>query len=526
MYNRTNRSYPLTERMYIDLMKLSALLISYYLQKQYEMTASLWLSSEPHLKYPVYYEGQNVIEDGLIYVINNPDFIPPTHRLSKVFLIFTGNQFDVSVAEYPNVCILPASALCGQVFAYLQEIFSLYEEWNQSLFESRLKNSSIQHLLNLTDHIIPNPMTVIGMDFTVVAAKKTSYGELKNSVLGSNEETRALVNSMKQDANYTEAYNRTGYFFYPGNDVAEPQLCVNITKFDKTVYRLMTSIGEIPLDDTFGFLLEYLARMISHALSTNTVSLRDSAYSLHHIFQNLLTNSGADYVDISQQISAAGWTSACHYQCILIKTGILDFKNLTLRSICSYVENSIPASCAIEHQDNVVVYINLDLCSLTTDVISQKLASFIRDSLLNAGYSRSMLGHFNFQRQYIQASIALQVGKRVNPSQWIHHFDQIALPYILEQITKKLPAYMVGHEKLLDLKHADDMNHTQLYPTVRCYLENQQNITRTAEALFIHRSTLLYRLKKIKEVLKTDFSDPDELLYMLLSFHLIALDEA
>lgn len=505
-------------------MKLSALLITYHLQKQYDTTASLWLSSEPHLKYPVYYGGQS-FDEGLIYVIDDPGCPLPTHRLSKVFIIFTGNQFAVSVTEYPNVCILPAEIPSIQVLAYLQEVFSLYEEWNQSLFESRLKNASVQNLLDLTDRIIPNPMMVIGMDFTIVAMKKTSYGELKNSVLGSNEETRALVNSVKQDANYTEAYNRTGYFFYPGNDVAEPHLCVNITKFDKTVYRLMVAIGEIPLDDTFGFLLEYLARMISHALSTNTVSLGDNAYSLHHIFQNLLTNSGADYVDVSQQISAAGWVSSHHYQCILIKTGILDFKNLTLRSICSYVENSIPASCAVEHQDNVVVYIDLDLCTLTAGAISQKLASFIRDSLLNAGYSRKMLGHFNFQRQYIQASIALQVGKRINPSQWIHHFDQIALPYILGQITKKLPAYMIGHEKLLELKNADEINHTQLYPTVRCYLENQQNITRTAEALFIHRSTLLYRLKKIKEILKTDFSDPDELLYMLLSFHLIALDE-
>lgn len=506
-------------------MKLSALLIAYHLQKKYDTRASLWLSSEPHLKYPIYYEGQSTYKDGLIYVIDNPDCTLPTHRLSKTFLIFTGAQFALSITEYPNVCILPEESSSIQVFTYLQEIFSLYEEWNQSLFESRLKNASVQNLLNLTDRIIPNPMTVIGMDFTIVATKKTSYGELKNSVLGSNEQTRVLVNSVKQDANYTEAYNRTGYFFYPGNDVAEPQLCVNITKFDKPVYRLMVAIGEIPLDDTFGFLLEYLAQMISHALSTNTVSSNDNAYSLHHIFQNLLTNSGADYVDISQQISAAGWMSSHNYQCILIKTGILDFKNLTLRSICSYVENSIPASCAIEHQGNVVVYIDLDLCTLSPSDISQKLASFIRDSLLNAGYSRKMLGHFNFQRQYVQASIALQVGKRLNPSQWIHHFDQIALPYILRQTTKKLPAYMIGHEKLLELKNSDEVNHTQLYPTVRCYLENQQNITRTAEALFIHRSTLLYRLKKIKEFLKTDFSDPDELLYMLLSFHLISMEE-
>ena len=98
---------------------------------------------------------------------------------------------------------------------------------------------------------------------------------------------------------------------------------------------------------------------------------------------------------------------------------------------------------------------------------SQKLAGFIRDSLLNAGYSRVMLGHFNFQRQYVQASISIQVGSRKNPTSWIHHFNDIALPYILEQITSKLPAYMICHEKLLKLKYQDEETDSQLYET-RC----------------------------------------------------------
>ena len=136
-----------------------------------------------------------------------------------------------------------------------------------------------------------------------------------------------------------------------------------------------------------------------------------------------------------------------------------------------------------------------------------------------------MLGHFNFHRQYVQASTALQVGKRREPSRWIHHFNQIALPYILEQTIRKLPAYMICHERLLDLKYKDEANQTRLYETTRCYLEHHQNIARTSEALFIHRSTLLYRLEKIRDILKTDFSDPDELLYLLLSFHLMDMEE-
>ena len=84
---------------------------------------------------------------------------------------------------------------------------------------------------------------------------------------------------------------------------------------------------------------------------------------------------------------------------------------------------------------------------------------------------------------------------------------------------------MICHERLLELKYEDEANHTELYQTTRCYLELHQSIARTSEALFIHRSTLLSRLDKIRHILKTDFSDPQELLYLLLSFYLIEMEE-
>ena len=201
--------------------------------------------------------------------------------------------------------------------------------------------------------------------------------------------------------------------------------------------------------------------------------------------------------------------------------GSLDTKNLTLRSICSYIENAVPASCAIEHRGNAVVFINMDLCPLSDNEISQRLAGFIRDSMLNAGYSRTLLGHFNFQRQYVQASLSLSVGRRQNPSRWIHHFNDIALTYILEQTTKKLPAYMLAHEKLLTLKNMADSTNSPLYHTLRVYLENHLNLTKTSEDLFIHRSTLLYRLEKIQNILHSDYNNPEELLYLMLSFRIM-----
>ena len=136
-----------------------------------------------------------------------------------------------------------------------------------------------------------------------------------------------------------------------------------------------------------------------------------------------------------------------------------------------------------------------------------------------------MEGHMNLRRQYLQAKIALDVGGRKKPYVWIHKFDQIVLTYIMEQTTKRLPASMLCHERLLELKKLDEIHHSEYMLTLRTYLEQNLNATQTANEMFIHRSTFLYRLEKIKAVLQSSLEDPDEIFYLNLSLRLLEQEE-
>ena len=131
----------------------------------------------------------------------------------------------------------------------------------------------------------------------------------------------------------------------------------------------------------------------------------------------------------------------------------------------------------------------------------------------------------NLRRQYMQACLALDVGCRYYPHIWIHHFNQIALFYLLEQAVWQLPDYMVCHEALLRLKEYDADQGTNYLQTLRTYLENHLNAVKSAQDLFIQRSTFLYRLENIKGILEKELDDPDEILYLLLSCRLLVLKE-
>ena len=68
------------------------------------------------------------------------------------------------------------------------------------------------------------------------------------------------------------------------------------------------------------------------------------------------------------------------------------------------------------------------------------------------------------------------------------------------------------------LRRHDQEKGTQYFETLRVYLLQERNVPRTAQALIIHRTTLLYRLEKIQALIQTDLEDPGQRLYLLLSF--------
>lgn len=84
---------------------------------------------------------------------------------------------------------------------------------------------------------------------------------------------------------------------------------------------------------------------------------------------------------------------------------------------------------------------------------------------------------------------------------------------------------MLCHEKLLLLQAHDKEQGTEYMRTLEVYLKNHLNAVQSARELYIHRSTFLYRLERIRALLDSDLTDYDELLYLMLSFYLLKEDQ-
>lgn len=74
---------------------------------------------------------------------------------------------------------------------------------------------------------------------------------------------------------------------------------------------------------------------------------------------------------------------------------------------------------------------------------------------------------------------------------------------------------------ILLLKKYDGDHGTDFFDTLRVFLENDRNIAHTAQKLYVHRSTLLYRLEKISKITGLNLDDYGVRFKVMLSIEIL-----
>lgn len=100
-------------------------------------------------------------------------------------------------------------------------------------------------------------------------------------------------------------------------------------------------------------------------------------------------------------------------------------------------------------------------------------------------------------------------------------YSHISFIKMLGQIRQNNSSVVLDNQPLQLLLNYDRLNNCNYTYTLRVYLSNSCNITKTARQLFLHRHTLIKRLEKISTVANLDLDDYYTRLYMSVTmlFH-------
>jgi sugar diacid utilization regulator len=144
---------------------------------------------------------------------------------------------------------------------------------------------------------------------------------------------------------------------------------------------------------------------------------------------------------------------------------------------------------------------------LSADVFAVA-ARILRSATGAMGIGGPSLDVAQIPRSFSEALHALHIRAGSSDRYGVTRFDQLGIYRILATAAgEDLAGYV--DEWLGALQHADQSRGSDLVQTLAQYLDHGGNYDSTAESLTIHRSTLRYRLKSIRQITGFDLADPE-----------------
>lgn len=137
---------------------------------------------------------------------------------------------------------------------------------------------------------------------------------------------------------------------------------------------------------------------------------------------------------------------------------------------------------------------------------------------LRIGVSFPFHGWPGLKLRYRQAVFAME---QAGAGAGVYYCRDHAFRHMLASIGDQNRELELCHPALPVLLQYDRGHGTKLFETLYEYVRHERNLVMSAKALYIHRNTLVYRVRRICELLELDLDDADERAFLLLSYMLM-----
>lgn len=426
------------------------------------------------------------------------------------------NHYRISLPEESDL-----TTLINRLQEIFQEFFS---------FRSRIEAMVYRHD---SYHILLNELEQTYGLLGILVDKNLHYLALSASYATNNawivDDSQTLpldmLNELMLDENFRRAILHKKAFLYR-SDLGNQSICAYCYNLQaKNAYQARLLLQK-PDQQTFygGYTFaEYLGNQLREIwlYRNREEQQKRELYDFFKTLEDLLSNIPRNRQEIRQSLSSRNWKLEDTYQ--ILSFQFIEEENATVTR--KYYQNqmeSLFADCAILMIDNSMCCIrNLSLTPETNRDIRQKLSVFLRENLCKSGISQTFCDLSRLAVYYQEAKKALLLGQESKSTQWYYTFEELILPYIWEQATRELEEKQLYHPALVTLLAYDHKEQTEMVKTVYYYMHCRYNVTHAAAALFIHRTTMLFRLQRIDILTGINWDSWEERLHLAITLELM-----
>lgn len=422
-------------------------------------------------------------------------------------------QPDLHVIGHIDLCVFPESVNPFALFNFVQRLYDRLDEWRQRLKEISETSADVTFLLDGAAGMLQNPLWLCDAKCHIVAEAGRYSAERKQ--LDLTESYKLLEGFINQPSKM-----ETELLRLPGTNA--PELAVSRITASGMRFALVCAASERAFYGSDEVVFEYLSGSVKLMLSERKLSIRalrqrPENEQIEPLLSALFEQSQPDNAAI-EALASFGWHSDESYCVVAAEPSDGDMQAARLHSLCDLIENAFPVCCAFSLTPFIAAVIQSeDASDSKTTKVLQELG---RREGIRFGVCEPVSGLLELSNRFSLAKYVLSCVS-VLP---VHAaaFSDVAEAYFCERGVSEFSADLVCLRSVLNMAAYDREHETNYIETTDRYVKNRFNAVKTANELFIHRSTFLYRLERIKAQFELDLeAEMTAPLHLFLSLHYI-----
>jgi len=266
-------------------------------------------------------------------------------------------------------------------------------------------------------------------------------------------------------------------------------------------------------------LMRHVARTIAPALHQKMSADGSGAFVHATLLADLLKNRISTREELSARLKTINWRVKSYFFVAALIHKEYAMPEAVLTAICNKLAR-ISEARALPFSGHIVIVSSGDSQEFLTAGNAKYLTNILREYGLVCGVSECFHNLLDLPSMYQQALDSANYDGAKAGS--ILLFDDYRLKILLSSWSDKANIKQYLHPAIWRLQEYDAENNAELLKTLDCYLRYCQNQSLSAKKLNIHRTTMVYRLERIKQLTGADFSDSETAFHLQLSFMLLA----
>lgn len=410
--------------------------------------------------------------------------------------------------------------IVNEQYAVLQQSSRIYEQ----LTDLVLQGADLTALAERLAGFLQRSVTIEDPTFYILAtARHGPVDDARERSVANGRTTPELSEHLFETGIYSQLLEKMGPVRVP----PMPELGMSMERFvapiivDREIHGYIWIIaGDHPLTD-----LDELA--ISHGATVAALILfkeqavRQAEEALHGDFLDALLRGETESIVFWEQAHKLNFHRERLYQILLIQgTATVGSSKYPLQDyVNNWLVNQQLTALLNWHNGNLVVI--LESSSDTTGqetayAVAQDLSHPAQTLLISVGnrYPLAANETGGLRRSYEEAQEALRISLALKKTEGVITFAELGLLHWLYHLPPEKRASNVYWERIQLLAAYDEKRGTELVRTLEMYLERGGALLEAAQALFIHRNTLLHRLHRIEKLCSVDLRDPLQQLNM------------